>query len=90
MRNYKFFHTVAVCAVLLSVLVFSLAFPCHGDICQNAGALFLGDDICDDSPCLAVNGGGLGFMPVMLSHPPTTGSTIPKIFVHSIYHPPRA
>jgi hypothetical protein len=90
-RSPKFFGAHVGWAVLLPLLVFSWAFSCPEDTGQNTGSLILGSDICDDdSSCLLGNAGDLIFRPVGFSHLPTSGSTIPQIFVHSIYHPPRA
>ena len=90
-RDHKLFGAHAVWVVLLPLMVFSLALPCHGEICQDNCCPTLGTEICDcDSPCLSVNAEDLGFMAAMSSHSPIPGSTIPQIFVHSIFHPPRA
>lgn len=89
-RGHKFYGTHAVCAVLLSALIFSFLYPCHEYTGYNTGSITLGYDICDDSPCLSVKARHQGVMLGVFSHLPKTESVIPRIFSHSIFHPPRA
>jgi hypothetical protein len=89
-RGHKFYGTHAICAVLLSALIFSFLYPCHEYIGYSTGSITLGYDICDDSPCLTAKAKYQGVMPIDSMDFPNTESAVLWIFAHLIFHPPKA
>jgi hypothetical protein len=89
-RGHKVSGVRVVGAVLFVVLVFAYLSPCHEYMGHNTGSVILGYDTCDDSPCLVIKAGDHLDGPIMFCCLPYTGAVIPRIFAHSIFHPPQA
>ncbi len=88
-RNRKLFGPRVIGAIVLSALIFTLLYPCHEYIGCYPGSITLGQDICDDSPCLTAKVKHQGGMPGNFIHLPITESAIPRIFAHFIFRPPK-
>jgi hypothetical protein len=89
-RGHKVSGAPVVCAVLFFALVGAYLSPCHDYMSTSPGSVILGYDTCDDSPCLVVKAEDHGDLPVVFCWLLYTGAVIPRIFVHSIFHPPQA
>jgi hypothetical protein len=87
-RGHKFNGIHLVCAVLLAAIFFGYLCPCHEY--SIYGAVIVGCDTCDDSPCLPVEAEDASSVPVRFLYMPPIGSPILRIFVFSIFHPPHA
>ena len=89
-RGHKLCGTNVLCALLLAALFFGYLCPCHEYSGYDTGTVILGYDTCDDSPFLQVETGNPTRVPVGFYHLPKMGEAIPRIFAHSIFHPPQA
>jgi len=87
-RVHKSWGIRVVCVILLSAIFFGYLCPCHEY--SGYGAVILGCDICDDSPCLPVEAEDASLVPVGFFNIPQIKAVIFRIFVFSIFHPPHA
>jgi hypothetical protein len=87
-RGRKSYSIRVACVILLSAICFGYLCPCHEY--SGYGAVILGCDICDDSPCLPVEAEDASLVPVGVFNMPKIEAAIPRIFVSSIFHPPQA
>jgi hypothetical protein len=87
-RVHKSWGIRVVCAILLAAIFYGYLCPCHEY--SAYGAVILGCDTCDDSPCLPVGAEDASSVPAGFFNMPKTKGVIPRTFVFSIFHPPHA
>ena len=87
-RSHKSYYIRVACVILLSTICFGYLCACHEY--SGYGAVILGCDTCDDSPCLPVEAENASLVPVGFLNMPKAEAAKPRIFVSSIFHPPHA